>query len=267
MGSFKKKRSVKMGSWKMPWHDAWNTVTQKTLIMHDQQQVGEFISQLINSSKPTVLAFVNAHAMNLAAKDRQFAQLLVRTDVLLRDGFGMAIYYRLMGIDPGLNMNGTDLIPKILSAYSHKRIALWGTNEPFLSDAASRIENGFGARIVSRAHGFFETEHYLQLLNQHRPDLVVLGMGMPKQEMVAEQLREHGPQPFLIVCGGAIIDFLGGKVERAPTFFRHIGMEWSYRLAREPKRLFRRYVVGNPVFLYRATLLKVKSYRLFRSSR
>ncbi|MEX5624238.1 WecB/TagA/CpsF family glycosyltransferase, partial [Pseudomonas syringae] len=60
----------------------------------------------------------------------------------------------------------------------------------------------------------------------------------------------------LIVCGGAILDFLGGKASRAPQWLRHLGGEWAYRLLREPKRLFMRYVVGNPLFLLRTLLCR-----------
>jgi exopolysaccharide biosynthesis WecB/TagA/CpsF family protein len=85
-------------------------------------------------------------------------------------------------------------------------------------------------------------------------------MGMPKQERVAALLARHLDYPCLIICGGAILDFLGGKVTRAPKAFRRIGMEWLYRFMLEPKRLFKRYMVGNFVFLYRG-------YRLAGSSR
>jgi exopolysaccharide biosynthesis WecB/TagA/CpsF family protein len=75
-------------------------------------------------------------------------------------------------------------------------------------------------------------------------------MGMPKQEIVAARLAASGV-PCLIVCGGAILDFLGGKVSRAPQWVRGLGCEWVFRLLSEPKRLFSRYVVGNPLFILR----------------
>jgi N-acetylglucosaminyldiphosphoundecaprenol N-acetyl-beta-D-mannosaminyltransferase len=86
-------------------------------------------------------------------------------------------------------------------------------------------------------------------------------MGMPRQEEVAAGLREVLSHPCLIVCGGAIIDFLGGKTPRAPLWMRKTGMEWVYRLALEPRRLFQRYVIGNPLFLTRALRLASLSRR------
>jgi len=93
------------------------------------------------------------------------------------------------------------------------------------------------------------------LAREQQPELIVLGMGMPKQEAVAAELAVTGG-PCLIVCGGAILDFLGGKVSRAPEWLRRLGGEWLYRLLREPKRLFMRYVVGNPLFLLRTLLYR-----------
>ena len=72
-------------------------------------------------------------------------------------------------------------------------------------------------------------------------------------------LRAAVGYPCLIVCGGAIIDFMGGKTSRAPTWIRSTGMEWAWRLAQEPKRLFERYIIGNPVFLARALSLARRS--------
>jgi exopolysaccharide biosynthesis WecB/TagA/CpsF family protein len=148
-------------------------------------------------------------------------------------------------------MNGTDLIPKILASFHGRRVALWGTEEPHLDAAAKHCERNLGVRIVSQENGFHDIEFYRRLALTTQPELIVLGMGMPKQERVAHALRSVTGLSSLIVCGGAIIDFLGGKVRRAPIWMRLLGIEWAYRLAHEPKRLFKRYVVGNPLFLWR----------------
>lgn len=116
------------------------------------------------------------------------------------------------------------------------------------------------------AHGFLDTARYVRLAAAHRPAVIVLGMGMPRQEEVAAVLRAALGFPCLIICGGAIIDFIGGKTSRAPGWIRAAGLEWSYRLALEPKRLFRRYVVGNPLFISRALSLAAASSRQDRGA-
>jgi N-acetylglucosaminyldiphosphoundecaprenol N-acetyl-beta-D-mannosaminyltransferase len=97
---------------------------------------------------------------------------------------------------------------------------------------------------------------YVSAMLDARPDLIVLGMGMPKQEAVAVALRDQLAHPCVIVCGGAILDFLSGRVVRAPQWMRASGLEWVHRLVHEPRRLFARYVVGNPKFLARAMSLR-----------
>jgi exopolysaccharide biosynthesis WecB/TagA/CpsF family protein len=117
-----------------------------------------------------------------------------------------------------------------------------------------------GSRVET-THGFLDVTDYVKLAAAHRPELIVLGMGMPKQEEVACMLRAAVGYPCLIVCGGAIIDFMGGKTSRAPAWMRSTGLEWAYRLMLEPKRLFHRYVVGNPVFIARSLALAKATMR------
>ena len=167
----------------------------------------------------------------------------------------MSILFRRLGLEPGLNMNGTDFIPKLLAAFKGRRVAFWGTQEPFLTDAVYQSQKCFGVDVVSAHHGFDDVDAYVLLAQQLQPELIVLGMGMPKQEAVAAKITASG-RPCLIVCGGAILDFLGGKVARAPQWIRRVGFEWLYRLALEPRRLFQRYIVGNPFFMFRMFILR-----------
>jgi exopolysaccharide biosynthesis WecB/TagA/CpsF family protein len=198
--------------------------------------------------------------MNSAAGDRGFHEAVVSADVVLRDGSGMATLLSMLKRSPGLNLNGTDLIPKILGRHAGRSIALFGTQEPYLSAARDRVVQRIapGCRCTTQ-HGFLGTDAYVQAAVAEQPDLIVLGMGMPRQEQVALALREALGHPCLIVCGGAIIDFLGGKTSRAPAWMRRSGLEWAFRLALEPRRLFGRYVIGNPLFLARAMRLVATS--------
>jgi len=233
----------------MNWKDRWTTIVQKIEIVDSPAVESTLLATLADSAAPQVLGFVNAHAMNRCAADAAFFEALSSADVLLRDGSGMAIMYRQAHRESGLNMNGTDFIPKILAAFRGRGVAFWGTQDPYLSQAIINGERQFGIRVVSREDGFKDFAHYLRLARQSAPELIVLGMGMPKQEQLARELKGKVHGAPLIVCGGAVLDFLGGKVDRAPPLMRNAGLEWMYRLAREPRRLFHRYVVGNPAFL------------------
>lgn len=218
---------------------------------------------LVGGSTARMLGFVNAHALNSSTDNEAFYKAIAGADVLLRDGSGMAILYRMIRRDPGFNMNGTDFIPRILAAFRGRKVALWGTTEPYVGRASARCEREFGVQVVSTSHGFRDFRFYLELARATKPDLILLGMGMPKQERLARELMAHAGQAPLIVCGGAILDFLGGRVRRAPPLVRRLGVEWLYRLASEPMRLFRRYAIGNPAFMFRLLLWR-GTFRLRR---
>lgn len=239
----------------LAWQRSWLTIVQKLKVVSDPADEQALIDALSRPEAATVLGFVNAHAMNLVTGNTDYYRALSAADVLLRDGSGMAILFRRLGLEPGLNMNGTDLIPKLLAAFKGRRVAFWGTEEPYLANAVRHSEAKFSVNVVSAHHGFAPMETYLNLAREFQPELIVLGMGMPKQEAVAARLAASG-EPCLVVCGGAILDFLGGKVTRAPQWVRRLGCEWVFRLLSEPKRLFTRYVVGNPLFLLRTWICK-----------
>ena len=234
-------------------YTAWQHVVEKITVVERPEMLNNYIEEWVNPAKPFVLAFVNAHAMNLISTSEVFASQLLQADVLLRDGSGMAKLFRLLHSNPGDNLNGTDLIPRLIPLFNKKKIALMGTEAPFLSAARIKILSELAPECeIHVINGFCLASDYVSFCEKVAPDLVILGMGMPKQESIAMVLREKLSKPCLIVCGGAIIDFLGGKVIRAPNWVRDRGIEWVYRLLIEPRRLFKRYVIGNPLFLIRA---------------
>lgn len=242
------------------WVKRWQFLLHKILRVQLDVDDASLLQRLSQPVKPTTLAFVNAHAMNSAVQDAVFFNALMSADTLLRDGSGMSALFKMMGLAPGQNLNGTDLIPRLIRQFHGRPIALLGTQEPYLTRAAGAVKHELEHdRLAAKAHGFMGPDYYLALVRAHQSELIVLGMGMPRQEEVACFLRDSLTQPCLIVCGGAIIDFLGGKTPRAPLWMRRFGLEWVFRLLREPRRLFHRYVVGNPVFLLRALYLKAMS--------
>src|SRR3569623_13604 len=199
------------------WQPRWRELVQGVVRVHTGRGEQQLLESLAHPAEPTVLAFVNAHAMNSAAVSKKFFDALMGADIVLRDGIGMAILLRLLNQAPGLNLNGTDLIPKLLRLYAGRSIALFGTQDPYLRPAREKVMKQLapGSRVVT-THGYLEIAAYVRLAAQHRPDLIVRGMGMPKQDEVACMLRAAVGYPCLIVCGGAIIDFIGGMTSRAP---------------------------------------------------
>lgn len=227
---------------------------EKLTTVLDETELDGLMDRLAEVDRPFVLSFVNAHGVNMACRDKAFFDALMEADLLLRDGSGMRIMCEVLGKAPGLNLNGTDLIPKILERRTGAPLALCGTTEPYLSEAAAKL-----SAVSLKLDGFHPVDQYAEPIRQSGAKVVVLAMGMPKQELVAQQLVRQLDGDVLIINGGAILDFIAGRFVRAPSWVRGMGMEWGYRLVREPMRLSERYLVGNTAFLARLAKLKAGS--------
>jgi exopolysaccharide biosynthesis WecB/TagA/CpsF family protein len=238
----------------MPSH--YKKLLDKVTFFENKNDALNCIRAMEVQQKKLIISFVNAHAFNMANKDSDFFNALMKSDIVLRDGIGVSILCKLLNLNSGYNFNGTDFIPEILQHLSQgRRIAVFGTRKDVIISAQEKIES-FGGRVILMEDGFQTSQHYVEIIKSKQTDIILLAMGMPKQEMVAQQVLES-IDSGIIICGGAIIDFLGGKVQRAPNLFIRMRLEWLYRLMMEPKRLFRRYVFGNVIFLYNALLLRL----------
>ena len=218
------------------------------------------LDELLHPSRPYIVSFVNAHAANLGWKTPGMLESLLNSDLLLRDGIGVKLGLKALGLPCGLNMNGTDLIPKIARRYKGRRAALFGTRAPWLDHARQKLQ-AEGLDVVACHDGFSSPETYLELAAATQPALIILAMGMPKQEDIAIRLRARLTNPVLIVNGGAVLDFLGGKVTRAPKLLRNLGLEWLYRLYLEPQRLAQRYLLGIPEFFSHVAVTRLLGSR------
>ncbi|MBN56092.1 WecB/TagA/CpsF family glycosyltransferase [Thalassolituus sp. UBA3500] len=223
----------------------------------------EAIPSLLERGGARILSFLNAHAVNLAVSDKTFMSALLQSDYLFRDGVGIKIAFGLHGSDAGANLNGTDLIPLLLEDYRHSGVPVVfiGGTPAVSKKLENRLAKDWGEGFYCE-DGFHEDDYYLKYLSEipYEKFLIVLGMGMPKQERLALKIKDMlSDNDVLIVNGGAIIDRISGVVERAPSWMAENGLEWLYRLCKEPGRLFRRYVIGNPMFLLRVFISSIVS--------
>lgn len=213
-------------------------------------------ARLAAVDRPFILSFVNAHAVTMAARNAQTLEAFLASDMILRDGVALQLGLPKLGIDPGVNMNGTDFIPLALRQMPSRRLGIFGTASPWLERGRDRLAAVTTHDIVACEHGFHPTGHYVEVALRTQPDVILLAMGMPRQEQVAVALRAAFDHPVLIINGGAIIDFLADRVRRAPVAMQRAGLEWVFRLAQEPRRLIGRYGLGS--FRFAHTLLSLR---------
>lgn len=219
------------------------------------QEVLSVIDVDVKQRHITTLGFINQHGFNLMAKDSALVKPFTDLDYILRDGIGMKLAFKLFNMPAGTNLNGTDLIPQLVKNIQASNIKsdidffIFGTEEPWLDKGSNNL---LGEKARHTLNGFKDLQEYVgYLTNNIEPDrfnVIILAMGMPKQEELAQLIKENIKRPGLVICGGAIIDFQANRFKRAPRVIRKLSLEWLYRLFKEPNRLFKRYVFGIPIF-------------------
>ena len=207
-------------------------------------------------TEPALVAYVNAHTLNLAARDRAYFELLRDAPVVLNDGAGVSLAARMQGDRFPENLNGSDFNPAIVELAARKGWSVYflgahpGTAEEAAAILAGRIP---GLKVAGSRDGFFprsEDAAVAAAIAETGADVVMVAMGNPLQERwLAANLATTGAR--LGVGVGAFFDFTAGTVARAPAWMNKWGVEWIWRLWQEPKRMWRRYLVGNPLFLWR----------------
>jgi len=200
-------------------------------------------------------AFINADCVNIAAHDPAYAQNLNGMDTLLPDGSGISLAARMIGERLVGNLNGTDLFPVLCAEATRQGKSMYFLGgAPGVAELAARaaIKAHPGLRVAGASHGFHTDEaKTVARINASGADIVLVAMGAPRQEAFIAR-HSAGLSADLCMGVGGLFDFVSGGKLRAPAPLRTIGMEWAWRLMIEPKRLARRYLVGNPVFLARA---------------
>lgn len=205
--------------------------------------------------------FVNAHCVNTAADNQEYRDSLAMAEQVLADGSGVLLGSKLLRAPITHNLNGTDLVPLLCAAAAEegRSVFLLGAHPGIACLAARKLRERFPTlRIVGVQHGYFppeEADAVVARINAAKPDLLLVAFGVPSQEIWVT--RRFAELDAGVMCAvGALFDFISETVPRAPRFFRAIGMEWFYRLCREPKRLWRRYLIGNVTFLARVFAVK-----------
>jgi alpha-1,3-mannosyltransferase len=212
-----------------------------------------YLDEAITNGGLLKVAFANAHTLNVAHQNARFRAAL-QDFYVLNDGLGLDIASRIKFGEPfPENLNGTDFTPYYLAQSRHSlRIFLLGATPAIVTTAAAAFRRNYRRHTVTGFHHGYISEadgpRVCAEIADARADVVLVAMGNPLQELWIEQhAAATGAKLFFGV--GALFDFVANKVPRAPSWVRSLHCEWVYRLVQEPRRLARRYLLGNPQFL------------------
>jgi len=219
-------------------------LTQRVLALHSR------------SDTATVM-YANVHVLNTAWSDPELRAILNRADLVYCDGAGVVLGARLLGHRLPGRMTGADWIEPLCQACAAEGVTLYllGGRPGVASHAARRLENRHpGLRVAGAHHGYLADpgicRDAIAAVNAAHPDILLVGMGTPTQERWIAAHRGQLDVP-IVWAVGALFDFVVGVQPRGPRWMLDNGMEWLYRLWGDPRRLWRRYVIGNPLFLAR----------------
>lgn len=216
-----------------------------------------YIDTLFDTDRTHSLAFANAHTINEANANDGFNETLKKF-IVFPDGVGVDLAAKYNhGKKFKQNLNGTDFVPKLLSHLTKKRVFLLG-GEPGIAENVLDIwqKDYPQHEWLGSHHGFLSELDSSQLsskLANLNIDILIVAMGNPKQEQWIECYGDKCDAKLSIGVG-ALFDFVSGEATRAPEFIRRYRLEWFYRLIKEPARLGRRYLIGNPLFIARMLL-------------
>lgn len=212
-----------------------------------------WIADRAQSRTPTQIAFLNAHCANIARKDWQYEDTLKNVDALLPDGSGVALAAKLDGHDLRTNLNGTDLFAPLCRCLAFRKIPVFFLGgRPGVAEAAAEnaVDACPGLKIAGSQHGYFsprEEDAIIAKINASGARVVFVAFGVPAQDVWLARVRHRLHAPVLLGVGG-LLDFVSGRIPRAPGWMRKTGTEWIYRLKCEPRRMWQRYLVGNITF-------------------
>lgn len=224
------------------------------------------VERLYEDDGPRVAAYANAHTLNLAHSDPEYRSLLNRAGIVLGDGAGVMLAARWAKAPLPANLNGSDFNPKILERAAERGWPVYFLGgRPGVADRTAARWSGElpNLRVAGTASGYFEPKRSSDVAAAIRASgagVVMVAMGNPLQERwIDAHLASTGAK--LGIGVGAFFDFSAGEVPRAPAWMNRVGIEWLFRLYQEPRRMWRRYVLGNPLFLARVAKERLSGRR------
>lgn len=205
--------------------------------------------------------YVNAHTLNLAVEDASFREVLAASDYVFGDGTGVRWAARVNGVRLRANLNGTDLTPALFARGAGRglRYFLLGATPEQIAIAAETAKRLFpGWEQAGFHHGYVHegdaSARVVEQINAARPNLLLVGMGNPLQEKWIDAHKSALRVPLCAGVGG-LFTYWSGDLDRAPAWMRRLGVEWLHILRRQPAKA-KRYVVGNPLFVWRMLKLR-----------
>ena len=222
----------------------------------DLEGLLETVGKWAHEREQHTIMYVNAHCMNTAYQDKSYREILGWADLVLADGVGVVWSSRFLGGCRLQKLVAGAWIDEFCKMAAEKDISIYilAGEVGIVELAAGNLQNKWPNLIISgTSDGFFSGKsesQVLEELDRLKPDVLFVGMGTSRQE---KWLYDHRAEIEAPVCWavGALFDYIAGSEQRVPGWMYNLGLEWLWRLLVDPVGKWRRYVIGNPLFIYR----------------
>ena len=227
--------------------------TRVDKITHDE--LLNRMDNVINNRKRCTVCFSNPYIIIESIKNNELRQYINESDFVVADGVGIILASKLLGELIPERVTGTDFMYYLSELSSRKSYKLYFLGaHPGVADITARnlTKMYSGLKIEGTQHGYFNEEdekRIIEDIKEKKPDILIVCLGVPKQELWIKKHKDELGVP-VIFGNGAAFDFVAGCFKRAPIWMQKCGLEWFFRLIQEPKRLWKRYLIGNIYFLF-----------------
>jgi N-acetylglucosaminyldiphosphoundecaprenol N-acetyl-beta-D-mannosaminyltransferase len=218
------------------------------------------IERTVETRGRLIVTYVNVHGMNIAYTVPWFRAFLNKCDIVFCDGFGVILGAKLLGYTIPERFTPPDWIDQLAAMAANRGYTLFliGSLPGIAEKAEQKLKTQFPhIKIVGTHHGYADktpghpdNEAVVQKINAAQPDILIVGFGMPLQEKWLDNNWDR-IDAHVALTVGALFDYMTGEVVRAPRVFTDNGFEWLGRLVIEPRRLWKRYLIGNPLYFLR----------------
>jgi len=222
-----------------------------------KQEVEDFILDNIQKQQGGYTAAINALKIVKYNKDSQTKQVIDRALIQTPDGVGAQLGFKVLHKQKVMKLDLPGLTLDMANKH-HLSMFFLGTTEENNKEAVENVKSQYpNINIVGRSNGFFDDlSEVNNKLNVAKPQLVMISLGSPKQELISAELNKKFPEIIFVGSGGRL-DILAGKLKRAPNLYIKLRIEWLYRLIKEPKRFKQQLgLITFVIMLYRSKLLK-----------
>jgi len=230
------------------------------------QELFEAIRDAIQERRKVLIINANVQALNLAYEHVWFRNFQNSSEVDFCDGYGILLAARLCGLKIKARFTYPDIVEALAQFSETNGFTFYflGARPGIVERAAVRLKVSCPRlQVAGMHHGYFdkspqskESQAVIAEINACKPDILFVGFGMPLQE---QWLVENWNQinSLVALTGGAVFDYISGNISRAPHWMTDHGLEWLGRLWVEPRRLWKRYLIGNPLFVWRILIHEV----------